>query len=132
MDPYEKILIVRASVQFAIDDGTSCMDCLRHKPADATYQTFTDIHYSSYGPSQNQINGIIGAIRQIGLTPKEVDLFMAERGAVEGGKGTKFTEGYIGGCISIADFLTHIEALLTLKKCLAIEHSVRSSPYQKL
>ena len=68
-----------------------------------------------FAPLPRQMAEIITAIEDLGLSVKEVDSFMKEKGAVEGGKGTQLAEGKIGGCINPKDFLKHIENLLLQK-----------------
>ena len=62
------------------------------------------------------IGQIIEALKEVGLTPEEVDAFAAEKGAVEGGRGTHLAEGNIGGCIHPNDFLKLVGELLEKKE----------------
>lgn len=69
-----------------------------------------------FAPLPRQMEGIILSIEELGLSVEEVDSFMKEKGAVEGGGGTKLTERKIGGCINPKNFIEVIEELLEMKK----------------
>jgi len=112
MNISEKMEIIRNSVRYAVEDGMGCMDCLEYNPLTGV----DDQGYPVYCPSVSQIEGVTLAIRRVGLTLEEVDDFMLSKGAVEGGRGTQFWHGRIGGCIGPDRFLEFMEELLRSKE----------------
>jgi len=67
-------------------------------------------------PSKRQINGIINAIKEIGLTPEEVDEFTAaERISDHHTHGTRLAYGEIGGCVNSKRFLDCMRKMLESK-----------------
>jgi hypothetical protein len=118
----EKMEILKKAVDFT--DSNNCLECLQSMPSDYSPDQIRRIEHilslgeniSAYGPSKKQINGIINAINEIGLTPREVDDFTEKNHLLGEYEGTSFSFGRIGGCISPERFLKCIKELLESKK----------------
>jgi len=113
MNNAEKMQVLRNSVQYAVDGGMGCMDCLKYGNGYPALYGSGWGFVSAYGPTKTQVQGVIEAILQVGLTPEEVDAYMKDKGAVEGGRGTDLSHGRIGGCVGPDEFLKHMRDLLS-------------------
>lgn len=68
--------------------------------------------FSALGPSEEQIAGVVTAIKDLGLNPKDVDDAVERLGVAEGKRRTHLAEGTVGPCISPTGFLSVIQTML--------------------
>ena len=115
----EKIEILKKAVNFT--DGNNCLVCLQNMPSDYSPDQIRKIEHilrlgeriPAYGPSKKQINGIINAIKEVGLTPEEVDDCTRTNQEYT---ATEFSFGRIGDCISPEEFIECMRKILESKE----------------
>lgn len=112
MNVQEKLAVVRESIRFS---NGGCLDCLARNPETDIDDRDANL-ISAYSPSDRQIQGVVRALHQVGLTAEEVDAFTATKKRIGSFDGTRLSKGNIGGCIDPKTFLRLIEDLLRKKE----------------